>query len=179
MLAIRLQCYTLIVGVFLCILITSQAWSDAGTGPRAAGLGLTTDGDLRISAGDRCPVCGMFPAKRPKGAAAMVLKYGRTFYFCGNGCLLRTWHHIDTHLGVFKETVDRMVVRDYFSGAAVDARKGWWVAGSDVTGPMGRALVVLDSKSAVDAFKSRHGGRQVFQLEQLDDQLFKAIFSKK
>ena len=55
---------------------------------------------MQIGSHDRCPVCGMFPAKRPKNAAAMALADGRVFYFCGNGCLLRTWRNSGKYLGV-------------------------------------------------------------------------------
>jgi nitrous oxide reductase accessory protein NosL len=155
------------------------AWSDSapGKGPVPAKYGLTMEGELRLSKTDRCPVCGMFPARRPKHAAAMVLKDGRTFYFCSNGCLLRTWHLTATHLGVSADAVADLVVRDYFSGEPIDAHDAWWVAGSDAIGPMGRAFVALRTPAAVEAFKNRHGGKEVFTLDQLDERLFKAIFS--
>ena len=120
----------------------------------------------------------MFPVKYPKSAAAMQLKDGRTFYFCSNGCLLRTWRRTHLHLGVAKQAIARMTVRDYFSGAPLDAQRAWWVAGSDVIGPMGPAIVALSSEKDVSAFKARHGGRHVFQLSAMDDGLWKALFSK-
>ena len=168
----------------LFLLAAVPAWSDAASGVSAAGkgpvpakLGLTGTGELQISKTDRCPVCGMFPARRPTYAAAMVLKDGRTFYFCSNGCLLRTWHLTATHLGVSAESVAHMAVHDYFSGAVIDAHDAWWVAGSNAVGPMGRAFVALRTSGAADAFKERHGGEHTFKLEQLDERLFKAIFS--
>jgi copper chaperone NosL len=147
-----------------------------GKGPRPAAQGLKPAGDMRISAGDRCPVCGMFPAKRPKTAAAMQLRNGDTFYFCGNGCLLRAWHQSDTYLGIPLSQIQQMYVQAYFSGVVIDASKAWWVAGSDVIGPMGPALVALQSKKDVEAFRQRHGGRLVFQLAQMDDQLWRQLF---
>jgi copper chaperone NosL len=148
-----------------------------GKGPVPAQQGVTAGGELQLSKTDRCPVCGMFPAKRPKHAAAMVLKDGRTYYFCGNGCLLRTWHRTRTHLGVSHDAVAHMVVRDYFSGSPIDAYTAWWVAGSDVVGPMGRAVVALRTPKEVEVFKNRHGGEHVFTLSQLNDRLFTSIFS--
>ncbi len=156
-----------------------QAAADTEKGPRPAEQGLTAEGDLQLGPKDRCPVCGMFPARRPKSASALELDDGRTFYFCGNGCLLRGVHDSTAHLGVSAERIGRMRVRDYFTGAAIDARKAVWVAGSDVIGPMGPALVTLQNESDLDAFRQRHGAKRVFTLDQLDDALWQQLFPAK
>lgn len=157
----------------------AKARTAPGESPLAAQNPLTADGQMQISAQDRCPVCGMFPAKRPKTAAAMALADGRTFYFCGNGCLLRTWHAAPTYLNAPRETIQRMVARDYFSGAPIDAYKAWWVAGSDVIGPMGPAIVALQTEPAVTQFKTRHGGKKVFQMVDMDEALWNSLFPPK
>lgn len=154
----------------------ARAHASAGKSPLAAQKPLADDGRMQISETDRCPVCGMFPAKRPKTAAAMVLADGRTFYFCGNGCLLRTWHATPAYLNAPREAIRRMVVRDYFSGDPLDADKAWWVAGSDVIGPMGPAIVAMGSEQAVERFQARHHGKTVFQLDGLNEQLWDRLF---
>ncbi|MEJ2038247.1 MAG: nitrous oxide reductase accessory protein NosL [Desulfosarcinaceae bacterium] len=156
-----------------------QRKSDAGSGrgPRPAQLGLGPDDALRPSPGDHCPVCGMFPARMPRYASALVLQDGRTFYFCSNRCLLQSWRHSRTHLGVPPEAIGQMRVLDYFNGAVVDAHQAWWVAGSDAIGPMGPAVVALTSPKAVEIFRKRHGGSLVFQLHQVDEALWKKIIA--
>lgn len=151
----------------------------SGNAPSAARHALTDRGQMQISNDDRCPVCGMFPAKRPKSAAAMVLSDGRAFYFCGNGCLLRTWRNPATYLNTPRTSIQRMVVQDYFTGTAIDAHEAWWVAGSDVVGPMGPALVALKTEKEVTQFKNRHGGKKVFQLSDMDDALWNTLFPSK
>lgn len=169
--------------VLFCLVFAATPCAADGaaqkTGPRPAAKEMTTEGALRLSPGDRCPICGMYPAKRPKTAAGMQLSDGRTFYFCGNGCLLRTWRFSDKYLAVSSDAIDRMRVRDFFTGETIDARSAWWIAGSDVIGPMGPALVALESRGAVDAFKERHGGQLVFQLADMDDALWKKLFPGK
>jgi hypothetical protein len=150
-----------------------------GKGPLAAQKPLDRNGQLRVSEPDRCPVCAMFPAKRPQTATALVLADGRTFYFCGNGCLLRAWHGAPVYLNVPQESIQRMVTRDYFSAEPLDAQKAWWVAGSDVVGPMGPAIVALPDEQAVARFKQDHGGSTVFQLAQITPQLWARIFPAK
>ena len=157
----------------------SQAKGTEGTaGPVPAQSGIGPDGALRPTAGDRCPVCGMYPARHPKFAAALVLEDGRTFYACSNRCLLQCWRHSQTHLGVPSGAIKRLLALDYFSGAVLDAERAFWVAGSDVVGPMGPALVALQTRRDVDTFIKRHGGSLVFQLHQVDESLWKKIVMK-
>jgi copper chaperone NosL len=136
---------------------------------------LSADGQMTLSESDRCPVCAMFPARRPQTAAAMTLKSGETYYFCGNGCLLRTWLRPTVYLNQPRVAIDRLVVRDYFSGQPIDGRTATWVAGSDVVGPMGPAIIALGDAAQLEIFKTRHGGKTVFTLDQVDDALWKKI----
>ncbi|MBR9985084.1 MAG: nitrous oxide reductase accessory protein NosL [Desulfosarcina sp.] len=147
----------------------------AESGPAPALKSLAADGQMTLSESDRCPVCAMFPARRPQTAAAMTLKSGETFYFCGNGCLLRTWLRPTVYLGKPQVEIDRLVVRDYFSGQPIDGRTATWVAGSDVVGPMGPAIIALGDAAQLAAFKNRHGGKTVFTFDQVDDTLWKTI----
>jgi nitrous oxide reductase accessory protein NosL len=162
----------LLAGMLLVVAV-SGVTADGGPAPAMQSLG--ADGQMRISPSDRCPVCAMFPVRYPRTAAAMTLKNGDSFYFCSNGCLLRAWLRPDAYLGRPRQAIDRMVVLDYFSGRLVDARSATWVAGSDVVGPMGPALIALADAAALATFKKRHGATIVFSLDQLDDTLWKQI----
>jgi nitrous oxide reductase accessory protein NosL len=157
------------------LIIASNAAQAADGGPAPALISLSADGQLSLSQSDRCPVCAMFPARCPQTAAAMTLKSGETFYFCGNGCLLRTWLRPTVYLGRPQMEIDRLVVRDYFSGQPIDGRTATWVAGSDVVGPMGPAIIALGDAAQLDTFKNRHGGKIVFTFDQVDDALWKTI----
>lgn len=156
------------------ILVSTTARTDDG-GPVPALKPLAADGQMTLSETDRCPVCAMFPARRPQTAAAMTLKSGKTFYFCGNGCLLRTWLRPTVYLGKPQAEIERLVVRDYFSGQPIDGRTAVWVAGSDVVGPMGPAIIALGDAAQLATFKNRHGGTTVFTLDLVDDALWKQI----
>lgn len=162
------------IGVVLISILTAGAAAAQG-GPSPATIPLAADGQMVLSESDRCPVCAMFPARRPETAAAMTLTSGETFYFCGNGCLLRTWLRPTVYLGRKQAAIERIVVRDYFSGKPVDGRRATWIAGSDVVGPMGPAIVVLGDRGQLETFKKRHGGQTVFSFDQVDDALWKSI----
>jgi nitrous oxide reductase accessory protein NosL len=116
----------------------------------------------------------MLPVRNPLCAAGLRLADGRTFYFCSNRCLLTAWRQPHRHLGA-NARIDRMVVLDYFSGKPLDGLTAWWIAGSDVIGPMGPVLVTLESEQDVKAFQRRHGGTQVFKPGQIDASLWNTI----
>ena len=131
-----------------------KKWPDAH--PAAQGLG--ANDALQVSPDDRCPVCAMHPAKHPKSAAAVVLKDGRIFYYCGNRCLLRARRKPEKYLGVPEGQIERELVLDYFTGTVIHAGDAYWVDGSDVTDAMGPGLVTLKSEEDANRFIQRHGG---------------------
>lgn len=146
-------------------------------GPTPGTLPLDAGGAMQISEGDRCPVCAMRPVRSPKFASAISLKNGATYYFCGTGCMIRSWMHPETFLGVPKTALDRPVIQEYFTGETMDARKVVWVAGSDVIGPMGSAMVPI-SQESLPAFQKRHGGNHVFMLDEVNDAKWTEITGK-
>jgi copper chaperone NosL len=146
-----------------------------GAVPKPAQKGLTPDGRFQLHADDTCPVCAMRPAKRPKSAAAIELTDQRTFYFCGNGCMIRAWLHPREFLGAAPEMRLRPVVQEFFTGRPMDARQVIWVAGSDILGPMGAAIVALENREMAKAFRQRHGGQFEFKLSEMTDALWKQI----
>lgn len=131
-----------------------------------------------VPATDRCPVCAMDPSKHPENAATIELDDGRTYHFCGTGCLLRTWLHPEVYLEVDRAHLKRAVVHEYFEGGELDAAAAVWVGGSDVVGPMGPALVPLASEEDAAVFRERHGGTHTFRLADLDDALWLEIKGK-
>ena len=155
-----------------------EAVKAGAPGPAAAARGLDAQGRMQISKGDRCPVCAMVVAEHPKFASAVELDDGTVFHFCGTGCMLKSWLHPEIFLGRDKGTLRRAVTPEYFGGEYVDALTAWWVAGSDVVGPMGPALVPLKDSEDLKTFMKRHGGKTTFRLTGLDDERWEAITGK-
>ena len=146
---------------------------------RPASTGLDEAGQMHVSEGDRCPVCAMDVSEHARFASAIELRDGRTFYFCGTGCMIRSWLHPEVFLGVPRASLQRAVVKEYFNGEHVDALKAVFVAGSDVVGPMGPALVPLKTQADVDTFMARHKGKTTFRVSELDDGRWEAITGKR
>ena len=169
----------LLVGIFgFSIFHLSALADDAKAGPRPGLMPLDEGGAMQISNPDRCPVCAMQVSKYKKFACAVQLIDGSAFYFCSAGCMIRSWMHPEIFLGVAKTELKQTVVQDYFTGDQVSGTAVFWIAGSDVIGPMGPALVPLKSESHLDTFKTRHGAKAVFRLSELTDANWKQLTGK-
>lgn len=166
-----------LTGVLAAILSGTVATRAAGPGggPEPGRNPIDENNRMQISAQDRCPVCGMKVAEHPKFSSAIQLIDGTTYYFCGTGCMLRTWLHPEIFLTAPKDRLKTALVKDYFTGEHLDAREVFWVAGSDVIGPMGPALVPVKGEKALETFKRRHCGKTVFRLDELTDARWTAI----
>ena len=170
----------LFVGIFgFSIFHFSVLADDSKAGPQPGLKPLDESGAMQINSQDRCPVCAMQVSKHKKFACAVQLINGKTFYFCGTGCMIRSWMHPEIFLGVTKQNLKRSVVQDYFSGEQVPGRSVYWVAGSDVIGPMGPALVPLKNEQHLDVFKKRHGAKAVFRLSEMTDEKWQQLTGKK
>ncbi len=153
--------------------------SAKGKSKPKAGAGLDAQGQMVVGDDDRCPVCAMRVKEHPKFASAIALDDGTTYYFCGTGCMMRSWLHPEVFLGADPKRLDRAVTPEYFTGKHVDATSVVWVAGSDVVGPMGPALVPLADDASATKFKERHGGKTTFKLGELTDEKWEKMTGKK
>ena len=153
---------------------TEAVGAQARAGQRPLGEGLA----LQVSEGDRCPVCAMQVAEHQDHAAALALDDGTTYYFCGNGCMMRSWLVPEAYLGVAEGRLALPVVQEYYSRKPMDAREVLWVADSDVQGPMGVALVPLADAAAAETFRRRHGGKAPFRFEELRAETWEGLTGK-
>jgi copper chaperone NosL len=165
------------IGVLLfgLLLLTGEAGSGAKPGLNP----LDENGRMQIGDQDRCPVCAMKVNAHKKFSSAIQLTGGETFYFCGTGCMIRSWLHPEIFLNASKSELKKSVVQDYFSGQQVDGLAVYWVAGSNVVGPMGPALVPILDEKQVEIFKRRHGGKAVFRLDEMTDEKWQNLTGKK
>lgn len=175
----KLLIVVLCTGFLLVTNACSRSRSAPQAGPLAAQQGPDPQGHPRIASTDRCPVCGMYPAKNHRFAGAIELNDGRAFYSCGPGCLLKMHLHPEVFLKAERSAIRRAIVQEYLEGKPINAADATWVQGSDVIGPMGPALVPLATEADVATFRERHGGKNVFRLSELDDARFEALTGRK
>lgn len=171
-------CLAAVLTVFLWGTVVTRA-AGPGGGPEPGLKPLDENNRMQVSDQDRCPVCGMKVAEHVKFSSAIQLTDGTTYYFCGTGCMMRAWLHPEIFLATDKERLQTPLVKDYFTGEEVDGRDVFWIAGSDVIGPMGPALVPVKGEMALEAFKRRHGGKAVFRMDAMNDDMWTAITGRK
>jgi len=171
--------WVLMVMVWLFMTTGTSVYALDGQSLKPGLKALDKNGHMQVSPEDRCPVCGMKVIRHPKFASAIQLQDDTTYYFCGTGCMIRSWLHPEIFLDKAKTKLKQPVVKEYFSGQPIDARKVIFVCGSDVVGPMGPALVPVKDAQSLEVFKQRHGGRTEFLLEELDDAKWFEMTGKK
>ena len=86
---------------------------------------------------------------------------GSQHYFDGVKDMLRFYlqHH---------KKVAQLFVQDYYTTQTVDAKKSFFVIGSDLYGPMGKELIAHKTRKRAERFSLDHKGRKILTFEMLD-----------
>ena len=123
---------------------------------------------IEASPNDKCPVCGMFVAKYPKWTAYMETKDGHHHYFDGVKDMMefyfapQKYHH--NHQ---KEDFIAIFVSDYYTLERIEAKKAFFVAGSNIYGPMGHELIPFKNEADAKEFTTAHSGKRIYQFHAL------------
>lgn len=121
---------------------------------------------------DLCPVCGMLVSKYPNWVAVVQYKDGRAHFFDGAKDLFKYLHDLPKYApGYRREDIVVIQVTDYYSLMRIDARKAFFVIGSDVLGPMGHELVPLASRADADDFLKDHKGKCILGFAEVTREL--------
>src|SRR5512139_656501 len=130
-------------------------------------LTLAYGGDQRPvtpSQKDKCPVCGMFVAKYRDFLAEIVFKDGTYVVFDGTKDMVKYFLNPGKY-GAQKqaEDIDTIYVTDYYKLALIDGLRAYYVAGSDIYGPMGRELIPLEKEEDAIGFMRDHKGKAILK----------------
>jgi copper chaperone NosL len=118
---------------------------------------------------DKCPVCGMFVAKYPDWVVAITFKDGAHTFFDGVKDMLKYYFNMAKYApGKTAADIKAIHVTDYYRLEPVDGRKVFYVAGSDVYGPMGRELIPFEKETEAREFMKDHRGKLVLTFDQID-----------
>lgn len=121
---------------------------------------------------DLCPVCGMIVAKYPNWVATIVYKDGHAHHFDGAKDMFKFWFDPPKYVaGHNREMMASVWVTDFYNLQKIDARKAWYVTGSDVLGPMGHEFVPLASKADAEDFLMEHKGAKALTFDQVSKEL--------
>lgn len=117
---------------------------------------------------DLCPVCGMLISKYPNWTATVLYKNGHAHHFDGAKDLFKYLHELPKFApGHRAEDITQIAVTDFYNLQKIDAKKAFYVIGSDVLGPMGHELVPLASEADAADFMKDHKGKRVLGFGQV------------
>jgi nitrous oxide reductase accessory protein NosL len=126
---------------------------------------------------EKCPVCGMFVYKYPRWATQIFYKHGdhehhlsfdgvkdmMKFYFNN-----KKWGKYDY---AKRKDITKILVTDYYSQTAIDARDAYFVLGSNIYGPMGNELIPFKNKQDATNFKLDHKGTKVLKFSEIKENI--------
>lgn len=121
---------------------------------------------------DLCPVCGMLVSKYPNWVATVVYKDGHAHFFDGAKDFFKfiaTPQKYDAKHQ--RDSIEVMWVTEFYGLKRIDARKAFYVIGSDVLGPMGHELVPLENEADARDFLKEHQGRRFLSFDQVTPEI--------
>jgi copper chaperone NosL len=125
---------------------------------------------------DKCPVCGMFVAKYPDFLAQIIFTDGSYALFDGVKDMFKYYFAMQKYNnGKSPADITFVYVNDYYSMAPVEGRTSWYVAGSDVFGPMGRELIPFTQKKDALEFMKDHAGKELLPFDAITPELIKGL----
>jgi copper chaperone NosL len=128
------------------------------------------------SKNDKCPVCGMFVYKYPDWVAQMVFRDGTTVFFDGAKDMFKYYFGLGKGPpGRSAAEIGVLYVMDYYDIKPIDARRAFFVMGSDIYGPMGKELIPFKTQPAAEEFLRDHGGQRIIGFDEVKPALLKAL----
>ena len=121
----------------------------------------------------KCPVCGMFVSKYPKWAAIMVVD-GKAHYFDGVKDMLK-FYFFDGDFKYDRSKISKFKVTSFYTLEAIDARRAYYVIGSDVLGPMGNELIPFKTLQEAKNFMNEHKGEEILKFNQITPKIVMAL----
>jgi len=117
----------------------------------------------------KCPVCGMFVSKYPKWSAKIIIG-DKELYFDGVKDMMK-YYIFAGDFEYNREKITSILVSDYYTLEAINAKEAFFVKGSNIYGPMGHELIPFKDEKSANSFKNDHAGKNIFKFKDITDQL--------
>jgi len=125
---------------------------------------------------DKCPVCGMFVTKFPDFSAQFQFKDGSVLHFDGAKDLFKYMQATSRYTpGKSSMNISAVFVNSYYGLKPINGLTAWYVAGSDVYGPMGKELVPFARESEAQEFKKDHKGKVILRFKEITPAVIKEL----
>lgn len=117
---------------------------------------------------DLCPVCGMLVSKYPNWVASVLYRAGHAHYFDGAKDMFKYLSDLPKYApGHAAKDIVAIEVTEFYGLTRIDARRAFFVIGSDVLGPMGHELVPLASREDAQDFLKDHKGTRILTFDEV------------
>jgi nitrous oxide reductase accessory protein NosL len=125
---------------------------------------------------DLCPVCGMLVSKYPHWVAMVVYRDGHAAFFDGAKDMFKYLQdHAQYAPNRRSADIAATYVTEFYGLTRIDARKAWYVIGSDVLSPMGHDLVPLANREDAMEFLEDHKGTHSFRFDEITRDLIEQL----
>jgi len=123
---------------------------------------------VEVQKSDKCPVCGMFVAKYKNWLAEIIFTDGSYAVFDGPKDMFRYYFNVKQYNPAKTVSdISNIYVTEYYSTGLTEARKVFFVVGSDVYGPMGAELIPLATEAAAKDFLKDHSGSRILKFNEV------------
>ncbi len=123
---------------------------------------------VEVKKSDKCKVCGMFVAGFPNWIAQIIFSDGSYAVFDGPKDMLRYYFNMAKYNpSKTQADIDSIYVTEYYSAKPAEARKLFFVQGSDVNGPMGVEFIPIESMEKAKEFMKDHHGKKILKFSEI------------
>ena len=114
---------------------------------------------LTVTTKDKCPVCGMFLYKYPRWVSRIVYS-DKNVSFDGIKDLMKYYFE-------HQKAIKDILVQEYYTQKTIDAKKAYFVIGSDIYGPMGNELIALKDEKSAKRFYLDHKAKKILSFDEI------------
>jgi len=137
------------------LIITVPSWSEAVD-------------PAELKKDDRCAVCGMFVAKYRPWIAQIIFSDSSYAAFDGPKDMFKYYFQLNKYAPAKKHAdIAAVYVTEYYSAKFMDAKKMFYVTGSNVLGPMGDELIPVATEAQAKEFLKDHKGKTILKFSEI------------
>ncbi len=114
---------------------------------------------LTVTKEDKCPVCGMLLYKYPRWISRIEYN-DKNVSFDGIKDMMKYYFE-------HPNNIKNMLVQEYYTQKVIDAKKAYYVMGSDVYGPMGNELIAFKDEESAKRFYLDHKGKKILRFDEI------------
>ena len=124
---------------------------------------------IEVSKTDKCPVCGMFVHHHQEWASKIYFN-DKYLAFDGVKDMMKFIFNPAKYGNFTNLQIQKIEVVDYYSQNVIDGKNAFYVAFSDVLGPMGNELIPFENEDEAKNFIKDHKG-EIFKFDKISQDL--------